>query len=122
MPRVSHFEISADDPERATKFYALTFGWKIKRSVGRTDCWLVITGDAAEPGIEGVLAKRERHSNTITNTIEVPSVYDFAHRVQANGGKVLRHEMAIPGVGCFILCQDTEGNTFGMMEASESAK
>ena len=28
MPRVVHFEISADNPERAIDFYTKTFGWK----------------------------------------------------------------------------------------------
>ncbi len=29
MPRVVHFEIPADDPERAIEFYRQVFGWKI---------------------------------------------------------------------------------------------
>jgi len=29
---------------------------------------------------------------------------------------------AIPGVGWFAYCKDTEGNMFGIMEADESAK
>ena len=31
MPRVVHFEISADDPERAVKFYQKVFSWEIKK-------------------------------------------------------------------------------------------
>jgi predicted enzyme related to lactoylglutathione lyase len=30
--------------------------------------------------------------------------------------------MAIPGVGYLAYCQDTEGNTFGIMQADPSAK
>jgi catechol 2,3-dioxygenase-like lactoylglutathione lyase family enzyme len=29
MPRVVHFEIHADDPKRAIKFYQDVFGWEI---------------------------------------------------------------------------------------------
>ncbi len=31
MPRVVHFEIHADDPERAVRFYKKVFGWKIEK-------------------------------------------------------------------------------------------
>ena len=30
--------------------------------------------------------------------------------------------MAIPGIGWLAYCLDTEGNTFGVMEADEKAK
>jgi hypothetical protein len=30
--------------------------------------------------------------------------------------------MPIPGVGYFAYCQDTEGNTFGIMQEDKSAK
>jgi predicted enzyme related to lactoylglutathione lyase len=30
--------------------------------------------------------------------------------------------MAIPGVGYFAMCQDTEGTTFGIMQFDETAK
>jgi len=32
MPnRIAHFEIHADDPERAAKFYSEVFGWEVKK-------------------------------------------------------------------------------------------
>ena len=44
MPRVIHFEINVDNPERATKFYADTFGWQFQKWGGPTEYWLVTTG------------------------------------------------------------------------------
>ena len=38
---VVHFEIPADDPERAAKFYRELFGWEIKHMGGPMDYWLV---------------------------------------------------------------------------------
>lgn len=29
MPRVVHFEIPADNPEKVAKFYTDVFGWKV---------------------------------------------------------------------------------------------
>ena len=37
MPRVMHFEIGADQPDRAAKFYADAFGWKIQKWEGPMD-------------------------------------------------------------------------------------
>ena len=31
MARVVHFELPADDPERAVKFYEGVFGWQIQK-------------------------------------------------------------------------------------------
>jgi hypothetical protein len=39
MPRVIWFEIPADDPDRAAKFYEDVFGWKIENGMA-----LLITG------------------------------------------------------------------------------
>ena len=58
MPRVTHFEVHADDPERAAKFYRDAFGWKIDKWEGPVDYWLVTTGTEDEPGIDGGLVVR----------------------------------------------------------------
>ncbi len=121
MPRVVHFEINADDVERAVKFYSEVFGWNIQKWEGPINYWLVITGEDAEPGINGGLMKREDPAATTVNTIDVPSVDEFAAKITAGGGKVVRPKTAIPGVGYFAYCQDTEGNAFGIMEEDESA-
>ncbi len=37
MPRVIHFEICVDQSERAVKFYADVFGWRIHKWEGTED-------------------------------------------------------------------------------------
>ena len=34
MSRVIHFDIEADDPQRAAEFYTKVFGWKISKWEG----------------------------------------------------------------------------------------
>ncbi len=34
MPRVVHFEIHIDEPDRAAKFYKELFGWEIVKAEG----------------------------------------------------------------------------------------
>ena len=50
MPRVIHFEIIAEDVEKAIEFYAKTFGWKIEKWDGPMDYWLIMTGDPEAEG------------------------------------------------------------------------
>src|SRR5512134_3977440 len=121
MPRVIHFDISADDPERALRFYRDVFGWKAEKWEGPFDYWLIKTGEPDQPGIDGGLAKRDQPWESITNIIDVTSVDEIAARIVANGGLIIRPRHAIPGVGYLVACQDTEGNVFGVMQMDESA-
>ena len=116
MPRVVHFEMAADDPNRAVGFYRGVFGWKIEKWEGPEEYWLCMTGEEGEPGIDGAIMERSDPRESTLNTIQVPSLDEFMAKVIDLGGKVLRAEMEIPGVGRFAYCQDTEGNFFGLLE------
>ena len=100
------------------------FGWQIKKWEGPQDYWLATTGEC-RPGIDGALMRRKDFpfaGASAVNTLDVPSVDDFTRRVAAHGGRVAMSKVAIPGVGYFAYCQDTEGNTFGIMQDDPSAK
>ena len=122
MSRVVHFEIPADDPERAVKFYTKVFGWKINKWEGGMDYWLVSTGDRSAPGIDGAIMQRSEMASTVVNSIDVPSVDDFIKKVTKNGGKVVTPKTPIPGIGYFAYCKDTEGNMFGILQPDMSVK
>lgn len=122
MPRIIHFDLPADDPKRAIRFYEKVFGWKIEKWKGPIDYWLIMTGDKEEPGIDGGLAKREEPDEGIVNTLDVPSVDEFIEKVKKNGGKIVREKHPVPGVGYMATIADTEGNLFGIMEEDPSAK
>jgi len=115
------FEIPADDPKRAQKFYTSMFGWKIKPMPHAKDYWHIETGgpDAAPDG--GMLT-RKHETQPITNYISVASVTKGAAKVQKLGGAVCMPKTAVPGMGYFAICRDTEGNEFALWEMSEKAK
>ena len=121
MPRVIHFELTADDPERATEFYSKVFGWQIQKWEGPQDYWLITTGEAGTLGIDGAIMRRGDFSAPVINTIDVPSVDEFVAKITANGGSVVAPKMPIPGIGYFAYCKDTEGNMFGVMQSDPSA-
>jgi predicted enzyme related to lactoylglutathione lyase len=122
MPRVVHFEIPADNPERAASFYKSVFDWDITKWDGPTDYWLVMTGEEGTPGINGGLLKRQHPDQPPVNTIDVESVDDFLKKVTDNGGEIAVPKMPVPGVGWLAYCKDTEGNIFGIMQSDRSVE
>jgi len=122
MNRPVHFEIPAENPERAIKFYQTVFGWKFQKWEGPMPYWLVVTGEANEPGINGGMLPRQHPNQPAVNTIGVKNVDEMIATVTANGGQIAVPKMAIPGVGWLAYCKDTEGIIFGMMQDDKSAK
>ena len=122
MPRVVHFEINADEPERAIRFYKNVFGWTVEKWNGPVDYWLLTTGDDKEPGINGAITPRTDTPEATVNTVAVPSIDECVSKVRENGGTVIVPKMPVPGVGWLAYCKDTEGNTFGMMQADTHAR
>ena len=122
MSRVIHFEIPAGNPDRAVAFYGKVFGWKFDKWNGPTEYWLINTGADGTPGINGGMMKKPGGISCTTNTIGVDSVDSAVAAVTKAGGKLVLPKTPIPGVGYFAYCEDTEGNTFGVMQADASAK
>lgn len=116
MPSIVHFEIPADDLNRAKEFYTNLFGWKIESFQGMD--YMMI--DTLGPG--GGMMKRVHPGQQIIDYIGVPSVDEYAAKVERLGGKVLVPKMAVPGMGYFVICQDTENNVFGIWEMDMGAK
>ena len=117
MDKVVHFEIPADDVERAKRFYGSVFGWEMADmpemgyTVVKTTPVDEQTQLPSEPGaINGGMYRRS------VLTIDVNSV-DYALReIEAAGGRVLRSRTEIPGMGAFAYFTDPEGNALGLWE------
>ena len=129
MPRVMHFEIHADDPERAIKFYSSLFGWEFKKWDGPMPYWLVTTGPDSEPGINGGLMKRMGPApaemqpvNAYVCTTGVANVDDSVAKALSSGGTMALPKMPVPGVGWLAYVNDTEGNILGMIQMDPAAK
>ena len=126
MPRVVHFEIHAEQPERAVRFYTELFGWQFTKWDGPMPYWLVSTGPKEQPGIDGGLVPRRGMIDgqaviAYVCTIDVPSVDDALAKTIALGGTIALPKMPIPGVGWLAYGKDMEGNIFGVMQADPTA-
>ena len=126
MPRVIHFEIHADDPERAVKFYRDLFGWEFTKWDGPMPYWLIKTGPDNTPGINGGLLPRQHAIDgqaviAYVCTVDTANLDDHLAKAQAGGGKIALPKMPIPGIGWLAYCKDPEGNIFGMMQSDPKA-
>ena len=121
MPRPVHFEIPADNPERAIQFYSSIFGWKFSKWGGPMEYWLITTGGPEEPGINGGLLQRRDPNQPCVNTVTVASVDESLRAIEQAGGVCVLPKMAVPGVGWMAYCKDTEGHIFGIMQPDAAA-
>ena len=132
MNRVIHFEIQAEKPERAIKFYKDVFGWKFDKWEGsEMGYWMIMTADrdSKEPGINGGLLLRpaktpgkEYGTNAFVCTVQVENFDKTAKKILAAGGVVAMPKFAIPKMAWQRYFLDTEGNTFGVHQPDEKAK
>lgn len=128
MSRPIHFEIHADNPERAAKFYEQLFGWSITKWSGPIEYWIVVTGPESAPGINGGMVRRNGAApaemaavNGYVCTIGVANVDDLVSRIPAAGGQIAVPKMPVPGIGWLAYGKDTEGNIFGILQPEPAA-
>jgi len=122
MSRIVHFEVPADNPERAQKFYSQALGWEFTSFGGPMQYWLVKTGATGTPGIDGGLLKREQAGQGPMVIAGVASIDKSIEQVKKAGGTQVVEKMAIPGVGYAAYFLDTEGNCFGIFQDDTNAK
>jgi len=121
LPRPIHFEIPAEDPGRAMAFYSKVLGWTFTKWDGPVDYWLITTGDANEPGINGGLMPRRDPAQPCVNTMNVADLDETTKVVESSGGQCVVPKMPVPGVGWLAYFKDTEGHIFGLMQPDPAA-
>lgn len=127
MSRVVHFEIHAENLERAAGFYRAVFGWEIKKWDGPMEYMMVMTGPKDKPGINGGMVKRRGDApadmapvNGFVCTMEVDNIDECAEKIATAGGTVALPVDDVPQVGRLGYFKDTEGNIFGVLQPAPS--
>ena len=126
---IVHFEIPADDPERAAKFYRELFGWDIQKwdSAAAPEYWMVHTvptdqkGQPTSPGVNGGLMRRQSSGQPPVNYVGVESVDQYTQKAKRLGAKEVMPKTAVKGMGWFAWLNDTEGNVFAIWQTDEKA-
>jgi predicted enzyme related to lactoylglutathione lyase len=127
---VVHFEIPADDPERAAKFYRELFDWDIKKyegAAGGIEYWMVRTvptdaeGRPTRPGVNGGLMRRMFPGQAPVNYVDVGDVDEFVRKAERLGAEVLMGKSPVPAMGWFAQLKDPEGNVFAVWQTDPNA-
>lgn len=121
MSRVVHFEILGEDPEKLVAFYRDVFGWKVQSWNGPHAYWLVDTGEAGAPGINGGIMHRH-FPQPVVHTIQLDDRVTLEASIastESAGGALEHGPNDIPGVGRVAYCADPEGILFGILEPAK---
>jgi len=121
MSRPVHFEVHAENPDRAMAFYSSLLGWRFDKFEGPWDYWMITTGPDSEPGINGGMLRRQGLIDgeaviAYVCTMGVSSLDETMAAALAAGGAMALPKMQIPNVGWLAYMKDTEGNIFGLLE------
>jgi uncharacterized protein len=116
---IGWFDIYVEDMDRAVAFYEAVLILKLEEIADPTGETLMMSFPAEmnSYGAAGALVKARYSRPGIGGTMVYFSVEDCAQessRVLAVGGEIVRPKFAIGEFGWVTLCQDTEGNMFGL--------
>lgn len=125
MDEVVHFEIPADNVERARKFYQEIFDWKIT-PIPQMNYTLLGTVEIDENNmpketgaIEGGLMERSLGIKSPVLTINVTNIDVAIEKIQKQGGKSVQGKKEVPTIGFIAYFANTEGNTLGLVQPTE---
>jgi uncharacterized protein len=116
---VGWFDIYVSDMGRATKFYEAVLKHKLTElndPTGETQM-MSFSANMTAYGAAGALVKSKHSRPGVGGTMVYFSVEDCSLQeaiVQKCGGKVIRSKFSIGQFGWLTLCEDTEGNMFGL--------
>jgi predicted enzyme related to lactoylglutathione lyase len=116
---IGWFDIYVNDMTRAVSFYERVLQHKLEPigdPTGETQM-MGFSTDMGVYGAGGALVKSHFARPGLGGTLVYFSVEDCAEnelRVLASGGKVVRSKFSIGEFGWVSLCEDTEGNLFGI--------
>ncbi len=121
---IIHFEIPADDIDRAKRFYAEAFGWRIEAYPGMNYHGVMTTEVddkqmPVKPGaINGGMFQRDdtwKMPGPVL-TIGVDDIDEALRAVEKQGGKTLRGREAVADMGFTGYFTDPEGNIVGLWQ------
>ena len=124
MDRVVHFEIPAENLERAKKFYSENFGWKLNQLGPEMGNYVLVhTGPTDAQGmpqdrafINGGLMPRDPSASAPVLVIAVADADQAVEKVKKSGGRLVGEILDIPNVGRYARVQDTEGNVIAVIK------
>lgn len=127
MNPVVHFEMPAVNKKRTKKFYESVFGWQMVQLGSEMGDYLLATTSPVDKNqmhvkkgaINGGFFQKGKEGTVPHLVISVDNLDTHMKVVKNAGGTIIGKAMAIPGIGKFVMCRDTEGNKIGMLQPSK---
>ena len=112
-----HLEIPAGDTAKAREFWGSLFGWQFQAFEGAPSEYLMTRFSETTGG-----AIFEAHGDKRGTRVyfDVDDINTGIARVKELGGEA-GEGMAVPSMGWFATCTDTEGNDFGLWQTDPNA-
>ena len=132
MNKVVHFEIPAEDVERAQEFYKKVFGWDVEKA-GEMPYWIAKTVECDENNMPkemgaingGILKKDEVNDPGSSNpviVIKVNNIEEYSKKIEDAGGTIVLAARTVMDMGLYSRVKDPEGNTIGIWQDLEKPK
>lgn len=125
MDKVVHFEVPADDLQRAIAFYKNVFDWKIEKypMPDESEYYGVHTVETDENhmpktsgAINGGMMKKEPTAPYPIITMSVGSIEESLKKAESSGGSVVMPAANVMGMGLYARIKDSEGNIVGVWQ------
>ncbi|MFK7744059.1 MAG: VOC family protein [Roseobacter sp.] len=119
MNAIGWFDVFVDDMDRAVAFYQTVFATRLEPIADPTgeSAMMSFPADMSVYGAGGALSKSAYGQPGPGGTVVYFSSDDCSieeARIEKAGGRVVRPKFSIGDFGWVTLCQDTEGNIFGI--------
>ncbi|HYY90910.1 MAG TPA: VOC family protein [Candidatus Dormibacteraeota bacterium] len=123
--RVVHFEIPADNVERAKSFYKQAFGWDISQYPGM-EYHGIVTAETdqqtrmpkAVGAINGGMTKRNNEVKSTVITVDVQDIDAALKSIEKLGGKTVQKKQPVADMGFTAYFKDPEGNVVGLWQSA----
>jgi len=123
--RVVHFELPADNLERAKTFYQKAFGWDISQFPGM-EYHMVNTAEIdkqtqmpkAVGAINGGMTKRNNEVKNTVITVDTQDIDAALKNIEKLGGKTVQKKQPVADMGFTAYFKDTEGNIVGLWQSA----
>ena len=122
--RVVHFEIPADDLDRAREFYRNAFGWTLN-TMPEVDYTIVMTTPTDDQGmptesgaINGGMMARQAPTTTPVITIDVEDIDKALETIGSQGGSTVVAKQPVMDMGFTAYFKDSEGNLMGLWQTA----
>jgi predicted enzyme related to lactoylglutathione lyase len=117
MPgQLVHYEIPTDDTAKSREFWSSLFGWQFESFPGGAEYHTAQLGDQMGVAISGM----EPGKRGARAYFDVEDINAGIARVRELGGDA-GEPSPVPSMGWFALCNDGDGNEFGLWQTDPSA-